>query len=180
MPFSATRPARTSLLERQLWSTPQIIPRSCRPKLSNMIIQKELAFDRHWSGTGVTSGRAQGAQRSCPAGSMAEVGLRWCGGRRDKPNGGSRVRISEEAISRVTGKACCFPNVLGREWSRLTGQERRCRVQASSPYSDASVAIRRHDFCDDGRHRLATAFGARLSCRRCAQAPQTEAQFEEG
>ena len=32
---------------------------------------------------------AKGAPRSCPAGSIAVAGLRWCGGRRE-PNGGSQ------------------------------------------------------------------------------------------
>ena len=53
-----------------------IILRSYIPKLSNNIIQKGLAFGCDWSGTVCDSGR-QGAPRSCPAGLLAEVGLRW-------------------------------------------------------------------------------------------------------
>ena len=35
---------------------------------------------------------AEGAPRSCPAGSIAEVGLRWCGATPRNPNGGSRCQ----------------------------------------------------------------------------------------
>jgi hypothetical protein len=42
-------------------------------------MQKGLAFVRDWSGTVVNSEHPKGAPRSCPAGSRAEVGLRWCG-----------------------------------------------------------------------------------------------------
>jgi hypothetical protein len=41
-----------------------------RPELRNKVIQKGLAFDRDWSGTVLTRA-PKGAQRSCPAGSMA-------------------------------------------------------------------------------------------------------------
>ena len=50
-----------------------IIPCSNAPELSNNIIQKRLAFDRDWSGTVITRA-PKGAQRSCPAGSMADRG----------------------------------------------------------------------------------------------------------
>ena len=30
-------------------------------------------------------------KRSCPAGSVADAGLRWCGGRRYQPNGGLKI-----------------------------------------------------------------------------------------
>jgi Protein of unknown function (DUF3489) len=32
-----------------------------------------------------------GAQRSCPAGSLADAGFRWCGASRFQPNGGSQL-----------------------------------------------------------------------------------------
>jgi hypothetical protein len=48
------------------------------PELSKNIIQKGLAFARDWSGTVAHSG-SKDAQRSCPAGSVADAGLRWCG-----------------------------------------------------------------------------------------------------
>jgi hypothetical protein len=70
---AAQKPLRAATLVKHH----RIIPRSRRPKLSNTIIQKGLALDRHWSGTGVTSGAHKAL---CPAGLMAEVGLRWCGG----------------------------------------------------------------------------------------------------
>jgi hypothetical protein len=56
-----------------------IIPCSSAPKLSNNIIQKGLVFARGWSRTVANSGRTNRAPRSCPAGLVAEVGLRWCG-----------------------------------------------------------------------------------------------------
>jgi len=42
------------------------------------LIQKGLAFRRDWSGTVINPERMR-APRSCPAGSIAEVGLWWCG-----------------------------------------------------------------------------------------------------
>ena len=61
----------------RVWSA-SIIPCPNAVELSNNIIQKGLAFGRDWSGTVVNPERMR-APRSCPAGSMAEVGLRWCG-----------------------------------------------------------------------------------------------------
>jgi hypothetical protein len=37
-------------------------------------LEKGLAFDGDWSGLD-----AMGAPRSCPAGLIADAGLRWCG-----------------------------------------------------------------------------------------------------
>jgi hypothetical protein len=45
--------------------------------MSNKIIQKRLAFGRKQSGTGHSSGTPVLLSGSCPAGLMAEVGLRW-------------------------------------------------------------------------------------------------------
>jgi len=53
-----------------------IIPLSSRPETSNNIIQKGLAFVRKQSGT-VTVPGVSSASGFCPAGCMAEVGLRW-------------------------------------------------------------------------------------------------------
>jgi len=53
-----------------------IILRADVSKLSNNIIQKGLAFDRDWSGT-VAIPDPRGVPRSCPAGLLAEAGLRW-------------------------------------------------------------------------------------------------------
>jgi hypothetical protein len=55
-----------------------IIPRPNTVELSNNIIQKGLVFGRNWSGTVISPERMR-APRFCPAGSMAEVGLWWCG-----------------------------------------------------------------------------------------------------
>jgi Protein of unknown function (DUF3489) len=57
---------------------PSIISRSNVPELSKKIIQKGLAFARDWSGTVAHLGN-EDTQRSCPAGSLADAGLRWCG-----------------------------------------------------------------------------------------------------
>jgi hypothetical protein len=54
----------------------RIIPLSSLPKTSNNIIQKGLAFGREQSGTVTVPGTTR-ASGSCPAGCMAEVGLRW-------------------------------------------------------------------------------------------------------
>ena len=43
--------------------------------------QKGLAISCKRSGTIGNSGAPRGALRSCPAGLIAEVGLRWCGAR---------------------------------------------------------------------------------------------------
>src|SRR5215470_19345695 len=53
-----------------------IILCSSTPKLSNNIIQKGLAFGCEQSGT-VTVPGAPRPRESCPAGCMAEAGLRW-------------------------------------------------------------------------------------------------------
>src|ERR1700751_200265 len=44
----------------------------------------------------------------------------------------------------------------------------------------AAITHRRNDRSDDEGHRLAAALGARLSCRRRAEAPQAEARLEDG
>jgi hypothetical protein len=53
-----------------------IIPLSSLLQTSNNIIQKGLAFVREQSGTATVPGAAR-PRESCPAGCMAEVGLRW-------------------------------------------------------------------------------------------------------
>jgi hypothetical protein len=68
-------------------------------ELSNNIIQKGLAFGRDWSGTVLNPERKR-APRSCPAGSMAEVGLWWCGA--TPPSNETEdldVQVCEEAIT---------------------------------------------------------------------------------
>src|SRR6266404_4605311 len=77
----------------------RIIPLSSRPQTSNNITQKGLAFGRDWSGTVVNPERLR-APRSCPAGSMAEVGLWWCG--TTPPSTETEdldVKVCEEAIT---------------------------------------------------------------------------------
>jgi hypothetical protein len=76
-----------------------IISRSNAHGLSKKIIQKGLAFARDWSATVARSG-GQDAQRSCPAGSVADAGLRWCG---------ATPLSTERRISNVKGcEEICF------------------------------------------------------------------------
>ena len=75
-----------------------IIPFLNAVELINNIIQKGLAFGRDWSGTVVNPERMR-APRSCPAGSMAEVGLWWCGATPSSTETEDLdVNICEEAI----------------------------------------------------------------------------------
>jgi hypothetical protein len=83
--------------------------------LSNNIIQKGLAFGRDWSGTVVNLERVR-APRSCPAGSMAEVGLWWCGA--TPPSTETEdldVNVCEEAITAASthGNDCRKPVAAG-------------------------------------------------------------------
>ena len=65
---------------------------------------------------------AKGAQRSCPAGSMAKVGLRWCGGSRDKPNGGSRWPNQRKSDQSRYRQSLFLLQLLGRDCSGLRGR----------------------------------------------------------
>src|SRR6266481_8124340 len=83
--------------------SPLIISRSNVPELSKNIIQKGLAFARDWSGTVAHSG-SKDAQRSCPAGSVADAGLRWCGATPlSTERRISNVKGCEEIITRAAG-----------------------------------------------------------------------------
>jgi hypothetical protein len=53
-----------------------VIALSSLPQTSNNIIQKGLAFVCEWSGSVTVLGTKR-ASGSCPAGCMAEAGLRW-------------------------------------------------------------------------------------------------------
>jgi hypothetical protein len=80
------------------WSA-SIIPCPNAVELSNNIIQKGLAFGHDWSGTVVNLERLR-APRSCPAGSMAEVGLWWCGATPSSTETEDLdVKICEEAVT---------------------------------------------------------------------------------
>jgi len=101
-----------------------IIPYSSVPTLSNNIIQKGLAFGRDWSSSVVNSGR-RGAPRSCPAGLMAEVGLRWCGANAAiHRTEDLDVKICEEAVSCLIGGACSCCKTLATDHDRSQGQGR--------------------------------------------------------
>jgi uncharacterized protein DUF3489 len=98
---SASRLKTDSLrdLERaglKLSRSPDNLP-TASSKLSNNIIQKGLAFGRDWSVT-VRNFERKVALRSCPAGAMAEVGLRWCAA---SPQGiERRISMSNSANNR--------------------------------------------------------------------------------
>jgi len=82
-----------------------IIPCPNAIELSNNIIEKGLAFGRDWSGTVVNPERMR-APRSCPAGSMAEVGLWWCGVTPPSTETEDlNVKVCEEAISSASTHA---------------------------------------------------------------------------
>src|SRR6202008_4515815 len=53
-------------------------------------------------------------------------------------------------------------------------------LEAIARHRLAAIPHRRNDRSYNEGHRLAAALGARLSCRRGAQAPQAEARLEEG
>jgi hypothetical protein len=64
-----------------------LILRSNIAEPRNDIVEKRLAIRSDWSGWYCRQfPGAKGAPRSCPAGSIAVAGLRWCGGPRE-PNG---------------------------------------------------------------------------------------------
>jgi hypothetical protein len=86
--------------------TVTIILRSRRPKLSNNIIQKGLAFGRDSSGTVVNSGR-QGRSEILPRRPDGRGGASAV--RRDAAIDRTEdldVKVCEEAISCVIGRAC--------------------------------------------------------------------------
>lgn len=79
-----------------------IISYSTAGDLSNNIDQKGLAFSRDWSGSVVKFQGAEGALRSCPAGLVAEVGLRWCGA---MPCNRMRISMSKSVRKRASQAA---------------------------------------------------------------------------
>jgi hypothetical protein len=102
-------PSALEVIERLAEQCPNAV------ELSNNIIQKGLAFGRDWSGTVVNPERTR-APRSCPAGSLAEVGLGWCGTTPlSTETEDFDVKVCEEAISPTSthGNDCCKAVVAG-------------------------------------------------------------------
>ena len=76
-----------------------------------------------------------------------------------------------------------FSPAAGVAFSMLTSRAREaqpCSLKASSRHRTSAVPLRRYGCRDYGRHGLATAFGARLTCRSRAQAAQAEPPFGKG
>jgi hypothetical protein len=119
---SSVEPHVPSPIASECTARPSIIPCPNAVELSNNIIQKGLAFGRDWSGTVVNPERWR-APRSCPAGSMAEVGLWWCGA--TPPSNETEdldVKVCEEAAGRSVlppeDPPCRLPNSSARSHPR--------------------------------------------------------------
>ena len=95
-------PSTQSLSNRSLAGDP---PRQFCDQMSltsiDNLVQKGLACGSHWSGTRLISD-AKGAPRSCPAGSIAEVGLRWCGATLRNRTEDLNVKVCKEATDGVS------------------------------------------------------------------------------
>ena len=121
----------------------------------------------------------KGSQRSCPAGSMAEVGLRWCG---------TTPLSTERRISMSTSAKKPSPRPAHTEKTAakplplaMPDHPRPKKGDpGSSRHRDAAFTRGCNDRRDDESHGLAAAFGARLPCRRGAQASQAVARVKEG
>jgi hypothetical protein len=73
---------------------------------------------------------AKGAPRSCPAGSIAEVGLRWCGATPRNRTEDLNVKVCKEATDRVSASRRSNYKIIatqskGRPWTRLTKGKQR-------------------------------------------------------
>jgi hypothetical protein len=113
---------------------------------------------------------ARSALRSCPAGSSAEVGLRWCGGtavayRMEDPS----VEVCQEANSSSNLSHCRHEDGAA-EPKRAQAQTGGVVLQAIACHRNASIAGGRHDRRDNEGHGLAAALGAGLSGRSGTQA----------
>jgi hypothetical protein len=90
--------------------------------------------------------RPKGAQRSRPAGFMADAGLRWCGATPSQPLTNFLLFLQSPCRRLLT-----IPRAR-----KLTLDP------AISPHRDAAVTHRRNDRGDDEDHGLAAALGARF------------------
>jgi len=77
--------------------------RNNRPVNCRRTPQKGLAINRKRSGTVGNFRAPRGALRSCPAGLIAEVGLRWCGARPSSTE--RRISMSKSAKKRSPSKS---------------------------------------------------------------------------
>jgi hypothetical protein len=142
--------------------------------------QKGLAIGADWSGSCRHSGRQRALSRSCPAGESAEVGLRWCGATPRNRTEDLDVKVFEEATGGVSASGRSNRKIIAAHCGRCCAEQGSCRLEAIAHHRDVAITHGRNDRSDEEGHGLAVAFGARLSCRRGAQAPQAEARLEEG
>ena len=101
--------------------------------------------------------------------------------RRDAASTERRISMSKSA--KKSSPASKLPVVAAKpsltaRW-RYQEHESRPWLQAISRHRDAAITHGGNDCRDDEDHGLAAALGARLPCRRGAQAPQAEARLEE-
>ena len=89
-------------------------------------------------------------------------------------------KSAEEAISRKTCIARSIGQAVRADRGDRQAREGEAQLEAIARHCDAAIACGGNDRRDDEGHRLAAAFGARLSRRRRAQAPEAEARVEEG
>src|SRR5260221_5508246 len=123
---------------------------------------------------------AEGAPRSCPAGLMAEVGLRWCGvdaafNRTEDLD----VKVSKEALSSAIRSGWCRKGPATGH-GRPQEQEGRIGLEAVARHCHAAIARGGDDCRHDAGDWLAAALGAWLPGRGGAQAPQAQAWIDEG
>src|SRR5215204_5213460 len=130
---------------------------------------------------------AEGAPRSCPAGFLAEVGLRWWRreavmNRMEDLNVEVReVKICQKAIGYVLQCDHCFGRkARGIDPCQGEGTGGRSRLEAIAGDRVAAIPFRSDHRGHDEGHRLAATLGAWLPGRRGAQAHQAQARLEEG
>ena len=116
-----------------------------------------LAFDRDWSGT-VAHLWAESALRSCPAGSIANAGLRWCGASRHQPNGDldaeacQEVQVPRQNFIQVQVPACrgdaTFAGACAADSPSFWRSFKKDReLQAGAGDRDAAIGVGRDDRC---------------------------------
>ena len=135
------------------------------------IVQKGLAFGRHWSGT-VGQFRAPRAPRDpVPPAPSPRWGFGGAARRRGTERGISMSKSSKKG-PRASAPAAVPTAKPSRHTARDAAPNKAaCRPEAIARHRDAAIAHRGDDCGDDEGHRLAVALGARVSRRRGAQAP---------
>src|SRR5262249_25639986 len=112
-----------------------------------------------WSGT-VTHSGSQDAQRSCPAGSVADAGLRWCGATPlSTERRISNVEGCEEIIICFDCSPPCQKSLTAAGLWPYHEPEHQSGLQAIPRHRDAAIASGSNDCGYDEGHRLAAALG---------------------